>query len=275
MKRFIRYLYEYEKGKRRRNVGFVRVDQEEDTTTVQIHGKGLQDGNGVQELQVYLFFHSGKDCMGIYAGHTKASGTTLNYELRYTAEETGTAENYELIAGIVLKDEEDHWYAALWEEDMTDVCKMKLWEKEPEDKPEDEPEEKKAVCCEKKEVEEQQPAQEETGENISGEEVPRYVRKIQRKDLAMLPRCEWRLANNSFLVHGYYNYHHLILTIVNDSLKLGVPGVYYPQEAKVAESFGFPEFLSFTELGIELTEEEKGDPEKFGYWCRSVRGSVE
>ena len=102
-----------------------------------------------------------------------------------------------------------------------------------------------------------------------------HVRKIQRKDLVMLPRCEWRLANNSFLVHGYYNYHHLILTVADDRLKLGVPGVYYPQEAKAAESFGFPEFLRLAELGVELTEEEKNDQENFGYWCRNVRGSVD
>lgn len=44
MKRFIRYLYEYEEGRRLRNVGFVRVDQEETVTTVQVHGKGLHTG---------------------------------------------------------------------------------------------------------------------------------------------------------------------------------------------------------------------------------------
>ena len=48
------------------------------------------------------------------------------------------------------------------------------------------------------------------------------VRKIQRKDMVCLPRCEWKHANNSFLVHGYYNYHHLILTVCDGQLKLGV-----------------------------------------------------
>ncbi len=87
------------------------------------------------------------------------------------------------------------------------------------------------------------------------------VRKIQRKDMVCLPRCEWKHANNSFLVHGYYNYHHLILTVCDGQLKLGVPGVYHPQEAKAAESFGFPEFLPFEETGLALTEEETNDRE--------------
>ena len=56
MKRFIRYLYEYEEGRRLRNVGFVRVDQEETVTTVQVHGKGLYTGMNGQRLKVYLFF---------------------------------------------------------------------------------------------------------------------------------------------------------------------------------------------------------------------------
>ena len=98
------------------------------------------------------------------------------------------------------------------------------------------------------------------------------VRKIQRKDMVCLPRCEWKHANNSFLIHGYYNYHHLILTVRDGQLKLGVPGVYHPQEARAAESFGFPEFLPVEETELTLTEEEKNDREKFGYWCRNVRG---
>ena len=65
----------------------------------------------------------------------------------------------------------------------------------------------------------------------------------------------------------------LILTVCDGQLKLGVPGVYHPQEAKAAESFGFPEFLPFEETGLALTEEETNDRETFGYWCRDVRGS--
>ena len=45
MKRFIRYLYEYEQEKRMRNVGFVKVEQGEDECIVHIHGKGLRMGS--------------------------------------------------------------------------------------------------------------------------------------------------------------------------------------------------------------------------------------
>ena len=43
------------------------------------------------------------------------------------------------------------------------------------------------------------------------------------------------------------------------------------EEAKAAESFGFPEFLPVEETGLALTEEETNDRETFGYWCRDCR----
>ncbi|MBM6827773.1 hypothetical protein H6A13_11830, partial [Mordavella massiliensis] len=41
MKRFIRYLYEYEQDKRLRNVGFVKAEQGDRECVLHIHGKGL------------------------------------------------------------------------------------------------------------------------------------------------------------------------------------------------------------------------------------------
>ncbi|MDO4473357.1 MAG: hypothetical protein Q4B75_01695 [Eubacteriales bacterium] len=91
------------------------------------------------------------------------------------------------------------------------------------------------------------------------------VRKITRQEIALLPRCEWRLANNSFLLHGYYNYHYLVLIEEEDGLWLGVPGVYHKREEKAAQNFGFSSFL-------KVSDEEK---EPFGYWCRKVRQKIQ
>ncbi len=101
------------------------------------------------------------------------------------------------------------------------------------------------------------------------------VRKIQRKDMVCFRGVNGDMQIIVFLIHGYYNYHHLILTVRDDRLKLGIPGVYHPQEEKAAESFGFPEFIPGEELDLKLTDEEKNDREKFGYWCRDIRGSYD
>lgn len=97
------------------------------------------------------------------------------------------------------------------------------------------------------------------------------VRKIHRSELSILPRRCWNLANNSFLLHGYHNYNHLLLVKENGHFWLGVPGVYAPREARAAELFGFPQFTQTYTSQLELDEEERDSSEKFGYWCRFIR----
>ena len=109
------------------------------------------------------------------------------------------------------------------------------------------------------------------------EEVSAYIppstkryEKIQRQDLSRLPRREWRLANNSFLLHGFYNYHHLLYIEEDDKVWIGVPGIYHEKEKAAANAFGFSEFQRLTDMELELSDEEKNTYDDFGYWCRKV-----
>ncbi|WP_334145368.1 DUF6128 domain-containing protein [Muricomes intestini] len=94
------------------------------------------------------------------------------------------------------------------------------------------------------------------------------VQKIQRSDLSILPRKYWNIANNSFLMHGYHNYHHLMLVESNGHYWLGVPGVFSPREARAAELFGFPQFTKSHVKRLTLSDDERDDSEEFGHWCR-------
>ena len=96
------------------------------------------------------------------------------------------------------------------------------------------------------------------------------VRKIQRSELSVLPRKSWNLANNSFLMHGYHNYNHLLLVEEDGHFWLGVPGVYAPREARAAELFGFPQFTQSYISRLKLEEDERDVNERFGYWCRYI-----
>ncbi|MCM1065161.1 MAG: hypothetical protein NC420_11995 [Eubacterium sp.] len=84
---------------------------------------------------------------------------------------------------------------------------------------------------------------------------------ISPADFVLLPHEAYRAANNSFLLHGYYNYDHLILTRIEKrgevSYYIGVPGNYYEREKQVAIMFGFESF----ECGTEPAQ--AGD---FGYY---------
>ena len=272
MRRFIRYLYEYEQEKKMRNVGFVKVEQDVDQCVIHVHGKGFRMEENAQGLRAYLFWNTEDKCIGIPQGVTEVPGPAVNWQLCYTPEDVGKKENYDLVNGIILKDVNGHWYAA--------VCRMEMWKMEEDSVQGEEPECKKGLAqdeepeCKKETLQDEESESGKLEDDLEKEAcLGGKVRKIQRKDMVCLPRCEWRHANNSFLIHGYYNYHHLILTVRDDRLKLGVPGVYHPQEEKAAESFGFPEFIPAEELDLKLTDEEKNDREKFGYWCRDIRGS--
>lgn len=280
MRRFIRYLYEYEQEKKMRNVGFVKVEQDVDQCVIHVHGKGFRMEENAQGLRAYLFWNTEDKCIGIPQGVTEVPGPAVNWQLCYTPEDVGKKENYDLVNGIILKDVNGHWYAAVWNDDVVNVCRMEMWKMEEDSVQGEETECKKGLAqdeepeCKKETLQDEESESGKLEDDLEKEAcLGGKVRKIQRKDMVCLPRCEWRHANNSFLIHGYYNYHHLILTVRDGRLKLGVPGVYHPQEEKAAESFGFPEFITAEELDLKLTDEEKNDREKFGYWCRDIRGS--
>lgn len=87
-----------------------------------------------------------------------------------------------------------------------------------------------------------------------------YV-KLNPKDFIILSGKYQHLVNNSFLLHGFYNYRHVILGKEGETYYLGVPGVFYEREKMVALMFGFEAF-----------ECERGEskPGEFGYYLRKV-----
>jgi hypothetical protein len=91
---------------------------------------------------------------------------------------------------------------------------------------------------------------------------------IKPQDIGMLPRENWVYGNNSFLLHGYYNYRHLILAKLENPggeprYLLGVPGHYYSNEKNLASMFGFPNFV--------LARKQPEQDGRFGYWYTDLR----
>ena len=87
---------------------------------------------------------------------------------------------------------------------------------------------------------------------------------LEPKDLLTFQDNGKYLVNNSFLLHGFYNYGHILLgTDAEDGmLILGVPGEFYIQEKLMASLFGFPEFRK--------TVDAYGNVENMGYWMRKM-----
>ena len=86
---------------------------------------------------------------------------------------------------------------------------------------------------------------------------------IKPQDIGLLPRENWVYGNNSFLLHGYYNYRYLILARLGKPGErgryiLGVPGHFGNNEKYMAAMFGFDRF-------VRSTRQPPRDS-RFGYW---------
>lgn len=193
MEQTTQYLYEYQNGRRVRNIGFMKIEKQMDKYQIQIFAKNLDD-----------------------------------------------------IQGILFQKENGERYVGGWEAEMLPVEEEPTTEAIPQ------------ILPEQEEIDTYIPPQ-----NITYE-------KIQRQDISRFPRREWRIANNSFLLHGYRNYHHLLYVEEDGNTWLGVPGVFHEKEQEAANAFGFPEFRRLTDADIKLEENEKNTYEDFGYWCRQI-----
>ena len=93
--------------------------------------------------------------------------------------------------------------------------------------------------------------------------------QLELKDLRSLPKKYWYLGNNSFLLHGFFNYRYLVLgRTAEERWFLGVPGVYQRQERVMAAIFGFPEFFA---AGPGDERGEGREPvNHFGCWVRYI-----
>ena len=298
MKRFIRYLYEYEGNQKKRNVGFVKVEQDGKETTISVHGKGLC-GKSNENISCYLikldsetgnilFVPTGEIQIGVIScgGSFCYTEELIRAGSGKTEQSVGQpCEKKDDICGLGLGDPKETFYVALWNEEMygdLDIAKAVV---EVEKCGETETAKtEKELTAEVENVEKVEPQQVEDQEQEDIAEAQResdstdkvedsrwQIMKIQRGEISILPRCEWKLANNNFLLHGYYNYRHLVLIDEGNQLKLGVPGIYHEREARAAATFGFPEFIAEADVNVTLEPQERNENQQFGYWCRQVR----
>ena len=111
---------------------------------------------------------------------------------------------------------------------------------------------------------------------------PPTYKRIAITDIRSLPSRNWHLCSNSFLVHGFFCYHYLVLKTVNapnsTQIYLGVPGIYASQEHMMALLFGFNDFEFDTDhitqadsnhdtfLNDDTTDAMQPSEGTFGYW---------
>lgn len=85
---------------------------------------------------------------------------------------------------------------------------------------------------------------------------------ISLQDIGRLPPENWVWGSNHFLLHGFYQYHHLILARqrIENKIYLGIPGEFGVNEKFMAGMFGLERFQ----------RERQGRGDK-GYWLAPIR----
>lgn len=81
--------------------------------------------------------------------------------------------------------------------------------------------------------------------DLSGQKEKYYV--VEPKQLGRFGTAFSQYEDNSFLLHGYYNYRHILVGPAwgnpAGTMRIGVPGNYYKREEVVAKMFGFLNFV--------------------------------
>ncbi len=100
-----------------------------------------------------------------------------------------------------------------------------------------------------------------------------YSVRIVPEDLLYLPKEGKRYAENSFVLHSFYRYRHILLGRRRKKEKedhvLLLPGVYNEKEACLAKMFGFSEFFPVAVKKSE-TDSAVSGKEIFGYFCGKI-----
>ena len=284
------YLYEYESCCRRRNLGFLQISSHNYSYLLTLHVKNLPIVPG-EQLEVHAFILENQTLTGSPVALLQCSGQNLSTQLVISGERFPHKRTLKHIDGFIIfsitKNRSQHWIASavplpdFYSFSDCSLSTEEILSSEPENPSLSE----ESLITEDtvSETVSEAALSDASIDAASTEEVPTEVtpteetaiqdatiqaRKITHAEISTLPRRFWPLANNSFLLHGCHNYHHLLLIKEKDHLWLGVPGLYDPREAHMANLFGFPQFTSSYISILGLTEDECENSESFGHWCR-------
>ena len=352
MKRFVTYIYEYDRGARGRNVGFVRTDIRNDGCRMDLHIRGLNcpkakatiyfvianapvigipvaemiisQGSGQAKLMcpqgnigssgyhtdqidaIVIRYHSGQILVSSFVpepGEEVVRGDFRMWD-EFEPDTPAVSENNPPAApdenaptpptqpnpvtdvqgdpSISIPESTENTSPVEILPDMPPNHTTEAENKVPASDTEDLHPEKtvpKETMIEEAATEESMPEKATSEDTMSKETVSDKTapeetitrKRIEITGIRDLPRPNWYLCNNSFLVHGFFNYHYLLLKTVENGEKkrlfLGVPGIYEQPERMMALIFGFPEFAPEPSEEPGCKTSNSGDHTgTFGYW---------
>ena len=303
MKRFVTYLYEYDRTIRGRNVGFIRNDIRNDRCLMDIHIRGLERIK--EKAPIYLIVRDG-ECVGIPAGEIVISQGIGNAFLELPGNRIGKTDynSSDIQAVIVRYGNGKMLLGSYVQHPASDLLSGTFTKWEAQAIPESPEPDPDATRGENDDSGSIRPVSEiprgqnddfdsirpvseiSRGQNDDSGSIrpdalsqqsteahaeeklcPPTYKRIAITDIRSLPSRNWHLCSNSFLVHGFFCYHYLVLKTVNapdgTQIYLGVPGIYASQERMMALLFGFNDFEvdtdHITQVDCSPTEKAQTD----------------
>ena len=303
MKRFVTYLYEYDRTIRGRNVGFIRNDIRNDRCLMDIHIRGLERIK--EKAPIYLIVRDG-ECVGIPAGEIVISQGIGNAFLELPGNRIGKTDynSSDIQAVIVRYGNGKMLLGSYVQHPASDLLSGTFTKWEAQAIPETPEPSPDAARGENDDSGSIRPVSEiprgqnddsgsirpvseiSRGQNDDFDSIrpdalsqqsteahaeeklcPPTYKRIAITDIRSLPSRNWHLCSNSFLVHGFFCYHYLVLKTVNapdgTQIYLGVPGIYASQERMMALLFGFNDFEvdtdHITQVDCSPTEKAQTD----------------
>lgn len=259
--RMLSYIYSYEDDRKNSNVGFAKIDGRNGIVRVLIN---IRDGyrNDMRMMKLYTYRNEKEMLTVQEIGGFRLVNGVCEYRTQLRSEAvTGSDGMY-----ITTTDNEELnrlEYATCFKDTNTNISQIR---EKIDDKPKQKDTDMPIITTES--VGDSTP---EYWEQLSrkypqsrmlGEEYEAI--KIKAADIESLPKEYWILGKNSFLLHGYYFYRHIILAknLKEDGYYIGVPGYYQKNEQIAATMFGFDNFVHSREQG--------SDGPGYGYWITKV-----
>lgn len=293
MERFITYMYAYENRTKGRNVGFVKVECRKDTCALEIHIRNLGRFSG--KCRTYLLMD--ENVIGVELGNMIISygqGQAIYYFDRNDIEQSGY--RLEQVKAVRVECGSQEFLASCWSEEagnwiaqdisafmksenmqadnvvnsnmaqLNNVADQNTNGKQNNNMPHN------SVYNPARANQQESNAQFNPGyynsesgnlsqlENTASQSPQPQIDRIDLADIRRLFPTKQYYANNSFVIHGFMNYSHLIVKTEDNKKYLGVPGIYEKPEEMMAKLFGFTEFVD------EKTHSESQTEGAFGYW---------
>lgn len=273
-------------------MGFIKISRHYQSCLLQIRARGIPAGNGTS-LELYAFCREPDGRLNrTHIASLSCFGHSISERLSVAEAHFPEGRPLAQIDGFIIRlPESDYplfWMASAFFFDINTDILQDIGENPAPESAAESPEPSNSGSETADPTEPAEPREEESGDpvqsdpvqtdpihaaSIPAETAPERssgIRKIRHSDLSDLPRKFWQLSSNSFLLHGYHNYGHLILFEENGRTWLGVPGIYDAHEARAAELFGFPRFVRSCTAALDLAEDERDTARDFGHWCRCV-----